>query len=890
MTAPPDVSTALGPTPTPASATLAELLPATCTPSTLLDAFLTWTTARGLTLHTHQEEALLALAEGHHLVLATPTGSGKSLVATALHFFALGRRERSVYTSPVKALVNEKFFQLCHDFGPACVGLATGDASVNRDAPILCCTAEILANDCLRRGADADFDQVVMDEFHWYADRDRGMAWQVPLLVLEHATFLLMSATLGDTTTLQADLARRSGRPVAVVTSAHRPVPLHFSYSDVPLLDQVQDLLKEGKAPAYVVHFSQREATETAAALLSVPVADKEGKRAIAAALREERWPTPYGKDLRRLLLHGVGVHHGGLLPRYRRTVERLGQQGLLPVICGTDTLGVGVNLPLRTVLLTKLCKFDGEHARLLQVRELLQIAGRAGRMGFDTEGFVVSQAPEHVIWNRRQEAKTAKDGRPKAFVRQKPPERGFVLWTRDTFDKLVTGKPEVLASVFRIEAGHLMTVLHRGQGVGPLCQLIGKSHERPYVQLQLRRDLARLFRSLRLAGVVTLVPRAHKPGRDVEVAGGLQRDFSLHHTLSLWLVDALQRLQHEYAAAARLDMDESYALDVVGLCEAILENPTAILLRQQSRAKGELVAALKADGVPYEERMERLEHVTWPKPNADWIYATFEDFCVRHPWVAHEAIRPKAVAREMADVFTTFEDYVKDLDLEPMEGVLLRHLSQVWRTLQQNVPEARKTEAVHAIIGWLRALIGRVDSSLVQEWEALADPEAAAQRLLALQTGPVQTVAVDVARDVKAFHARLRAELRLVMRALALGQWEQAAAGFWQGGPAATDAESAGEAGDGATWAGGIDPDTLRAAVARFVAEHGPLTFAAQARLGDAVQIAGQGRRRWRVLQTLYAGGDDTGWRLEAGVDLTGDAGGDGPLLRWVGLGPGGT
>ena len=201
----------------------------------VFDRFLEYTLEIGLELYPAQEEALLEIVADNNVILATPTGSGKSLVALAMHFKAMCEDKRSVYTSPVKALVNEKFFALCEAFHPDNVGLLTGDASVNRDAPIICCTAEILANMALREGEMADVQYVVMDEFHFYGDRDRGVAWQVPLLTMPQTRFLLMSATLGDMSFFEEALTELNGRPTATVTSEDRPVPLSFHYMKSPL-------------------------------------------------------------------------------------------------------------------------------------------------------------------------------------------------------------------------------------------------------------------------------------------------------------------------------------------------------------------------------------------------------------------------------------------------------------------------------------------------------------------------------------------------------------------------------------------------------------------------------------------------------------------------------
>src|SRR5271156_4918962 len=361
--------------------TLTDLLPAAPEPDAVFGAFAKWSTQRGLALYPHQEEALIEIVSGANVILSAPTGSGKSLVAAGAHFAALADGRRTFYTAPIKALVSEKFFELCAAFGPAEVGMMTGDASVNADAPIICCTAEVLASIALRDGAAADAGLVVMDEFHYYADPERGWAWQVPLLELPRAQFLLMSATLGDVSRFETDLTWRTGRPTAVIHSAERPVPLHFSYVITPLHETLEELLATKQAPIYIVHFTQAAAVDQAQALMSVNVCTRDEKDAIAELIGNFRFTAGFGKTLSRLVRHGIGVHHAGMLPRYRRLVETLAQAGLLKVICGTDTLGVGINVPIRTVVFTALSKYDGKRTRLLHAREFHQIAGRAGRV-----------------------------------------------------------------------------------------------------------------------------------------------------------------------------------------------------------------------------------------------------------------------------------------------------------------------------------------------------------------------------------------------------------------------------------------------------------------------------------------------------------------------------
>lgn len=827
-----------------------------------LEIFLDWTLDKNLELYPAQEEAVLEVMGDRHVILATPTGSGKSLVALAGHFRALCMGERSFYTSPIKALVSEKFFALCRDLGGDNVGMLTGDASINRDAPVVCCTAEVLANIALREGEHAPVDHVVMDEFHYYADPDRGMAWQIPLISLPHATFLLMSATLGDTRDIELSLQARTGREVKVVRSRQRPVPLSFEYALTPVHDTVSELLSKNRAPIYLVSTSQREAAEEAQNLMSIAVCDKAGKAAIGEAIGHFRFDSAYGRELQRFVRHGVGLHHAGLLPKYRLLVEQLAQQGLLKVISGTDTLGVGINIPLRTVLLTRLCKYDGEKTRLLKVRELLQIAGRAGRKGFDDQGYVVCQAPAHVIENRRLEARSSMGGQKKKFVRRKPPERGFVPWNEAMFRTLVDGSPERLDPVFRVDTGIMMSMLQRpegpSEGLRALVALIDRSHAGPAEKLSLRRSLARRFRSLRAAGVVKLHPRAEGYGREVALEAGLQDDFSLHHGLSLYLVETLSKLDPDA---------EQHALDVVTVVEAILEHPHPILRAQVNREKGALVAQLKAEGLDYEERRERLESVTWPMPGVHWLRATLEEFEQRHPWVQGEVVRPKSIARELLERFCSFDDYVRELGLERVEGLLLRYLSQVYRTLVQNVPESEKTDDVVACIGVLRAMLGRVDSSLVQQWEQLREGGRPAE-VDALAALPFRKV--DISRDTRTFYARLRAEMHALLRALAREDWAEAHACIWQ---APED-----------PWT----EERLQEALAPFELAWGRPRADHAARLSDKTRIEALGGQRWSVVQTLLDAEEEADWCIEAEVDL-GPEGADpaGPLLCLRRIGP---
>jgi hypothetical protein len=821
----------------------------------ILDRFLDWLAESDLTPYPAQEEAFLELMAGRHVVLDTPTGSGKSLVAVLLHFKASCEGRRSFYTAPTKALASEKFFALCDDFGPENVGMLTGDASINADAPIVCCTAEVLANIALRRGTRAQIPYVCMDEFHFYGDRERGVAWQVPLLTLPQTTFLLMSATLGDMSAIRADLERRTGRAVAHVQSALRPVPLDFRYVDTPLHETVEELLDSRLAPVYVVSFTQRDAAELAGALCSARVADRELRERIREAIGDFRFDSPYGKDMKRILSHGIGLHHAGLLPKYRLLVEQLAQAGLLRVISGTDTLGVGVNIPIRTVLFTGLAKFDGRRRGLLGVREFKQIAGRAGRKGFDDRGSVVCQAPEHVIEAQRARKKGKKG--PPATRGRGPGGRDEVSWNRQSFERLIERPPETLVSRFRVTHDAAVNLLRREQESGEsrcaytaIVELIRDCHESETRRARLLREAAVVFRSLRRGGIALLERVPGRAGRRVRVADELQWNFSLLHNLSLYLVDAIACLDPHA---------DDYALDVLSLVEAILEDPRPLLWAQVDRIKRDLIGQLKAEGVPYEERMALLEEVTYPQPGAELVRATFEIFRAHHPWVRSDDVRPKGIAREIFETYASFDGFVLAYGLARFEGVLLRYLGQVYTTLVQSVPAAARNDELDELTAFFRALVEGVDSSLVQEWESLVHPGSTPARKRA------EAPRYDLALDERGLRARLRAEAHRLLRALSRKDWEEAARCVH---PDAAD-----------PW----DASRLRDALAPYFAAHPVLRFDHRARQSEFTSIRRRGPREWTVTQRLLDPDEQSDAWFEAEVDLRGVLEPEGPLLRLV-------
>ncbi|MFF4215064.1 DEAD/DEAH box helicase [Streptomyces nondiastaticus] len=818
--------------------TLIDQMPSHAEPDALFEAFSTWAEERGISLYPAQEEALIEVVSGANVILSTPTGSGKSLVAAGAHFTALANDQVTFYTAPIKALVSEKFFDLCKIFGTENVGMLTGDASVNADAPIICCTAEVLASIALRDGKDADIGQVVMDEFHFYAEPDRGWAWQIPLLELPQAQFILMSATLGDVSRFEEDLTRRTGRPTAVVRSATRPVPLSYEYRSTPLTDTLTELLQTHQAPVYIVHFTQAAAVERAQALMSINMCSREEKDEIAKLIGNFRFTTKFGRNLSRYVRHGIGVHHAGMLPKYRRLVERLAQAGLLKVICGTDTLGVGVNVPIRTVLFTALTKYDGQRVRTLRAREFHQIAGRAGRAGFDTAGFVVAQAPDHVIENEKALAKAGDDPKKRRkVVRKKAPE-GFVGWTENTFEKLIASEPEQLTSRFRVTHAMLLAVIARpGNAFEAMRRLLEDNHEPRKNQLRHIRRAIAIYRSLLDGGVVERLDEPDAEGRIVRLTVDLQSDFALNQPLSTFALASFELLDPE---------SPSYALDMVSVVESTLDDPRQILAAQQNKARGEAVAAMKADGVEYEDRMERLMDVTYPRPLDELLTHAYGLYRKSHPWVGDHPLSPKSVIRDMYERAMTFTEFTSFYDLARTEGIVLRYLAGAYKALDHTVPDDLKSEDFEDLIAWLGEMVRQVDSSLLDEWEQLANPEEESAE-----------EAQDRADQVKPVTANARA-FRVLVRNALFRRVELAALDK-VGELGEMDADS------------GWDEDRWAEAMDAYWDEYDDLGTGPDARGPKLLRIEEKPEDGlWRVRQTFADPNGDHDWGITAEVDLT--------------------
>lgn len=802
------------------------LFPAASTPDEVLAAFETYCEGVGLEPYEHQIDAALALAAGDHIIITTPTGSGKSLVGMTAIAAARARGQRAYYTAPIKALVSQKFFELMAAFGPDDVGMLTGDAVINPDAPVIACTTEIVANTALRDGAGADAGVVVLDEFHYYADPERGWAWQVPLLELTNTQFVLASATLGDVTFFADDLRTRTSRDVTVITATERPVPLSYAYSMEPIADLAANLRTAGLTPAYIVHATQASAVEQATGLLSSLGPEKNPAR--AAAISGFRFARGFGTTLSRLLRAGIGVHHAGMLPRYRRLVERLAESGHLTIICGTDTLGVGVNIPIRTVVFTTLVKFDGERNRHLSAQEFHQIAGRAGRKGFDEFGDVIVQAPEHVIANRVALLKAGDDAKKRAKIVRKQAPKGEVNWTEATFERLRDAPPERLESRFRVtHAMILELLLGRPDPVRAFVELLDASHEPPERRGTHIRQAVRIYVSLRTAG---LVERVTLPDgtRTVRLTAHVPRDFALNQDLSPFALAAIDLLD---------PTSSDYALDLISVIEATLEDPRPILWAQERAAKAAAVAEMKADGLEYHERMARLDEISWPKPLAELLAGAFDIYARANPWTRDFELSPKSVVRFAAERAMTFSEIIATFDLQRSEGVVLRYLSDAYRALRSTVPPGARTEEFEEIVAWLGAIVRTVDASLMTEWTAAAGQEGAVAQGSEASDEVAGLELVMLRRLVRTVMFN-RLELAQFERWAALGALDERWPASW--------------------W---------RRAFDRYFDEHADIPLDAQARSGQFFELR-ETPTAWHVTQVIDDPEGHHDWRLVATID----------------------
>jgi hypothetical protein len=480
----------------------------------------------------------------------------------------------------------------------------------------------------------------------------------------------------------------------------------------------------------------------------------------------------------------------------------------------------------------TALSKYDGSRTRLLQAREFHQIAGRAGRAGFDTTGYVVVQAPEHVIETERALAKAGDDPRKRRRVVRKRPPPGFVSWGRPTFERLVAAEPEPLQSSFSVSHAMLLNVIGRpGDAFQAMRHLLRDNDEDPVAQRRHIRRAFAVYRALVAGGVVERLTEPDEQGRRWRLTVDLQDDFALNQPLSPLALAAIELLDRDAAG---------YPLDVLSVIEATLDDPRQVLAAQQFKARGEAVAQMKADGIEYDERMELLEEVSHPKPLEDLLLGAYEIYRQGHPWVADHELSPKSVARDMYERALTFTEYVGFYGLSRCEGMVLRYLAEAYRALRQTVPEEARTSELTDLIEWLGELVRQTDSSLIDEWERLRNPLDAPE-------SPIDERPPAVTGNPRAFTVLVRNALFRRVELAALRRYPDL-----------------GELDSGAGW----DADAWAAALEPYFDAHGDIGTGPDAR-GPAMLIIDKQRDHWFVRQIFDDPAGDHDWGISAVIDL---------------------
>jgi hypothetical protein len=459
------------------------------------------------------------------------------------------------------------------------------------------------------------------------------------------------------------------------------------------------------------------------------------------------------------------------------------------------------------------------------------------------------------VIENHKALQKAGDDPKKRRKVQRKKPPEGFVTWNEDAFRRLVEAEPEPLVSRMRVSHAMLLNVIAReGDAFEAMRRLLRENHEQSRQQVRLVRRAIAIYRSLLTAGVVERIESPGADGRRVRLVEDLQLDFALNQPLSTFALATFDTLDPEAP---------TYPLDVVSVVEATLEDPRPVLAAQAFKARGETVAELKADGVEYEERMELLEDVTHPKPLEELLEATYEIYRQSHPWVAENALSPKSVVRDLYERAMTFGEYVAFYGLSRSEGLVLRYLTDAYRALRQTVPDSVKTDELDDLVEWLGEVVRQTDSSLLDEWEQLTDPDRSLDTLESAQTEVAPPRPRALTANPRSFRVLVRNAMFRRVELAARRQW-------------AALAELSGE----------LREEDWRAAGAAYFDEHDDLGTGPDAR-GPALLLVEEEADRWAVQQILDDPDGDHDWRITAEVDLAAsDAEGE-LVLRVTGFGP---
>lgn len=690
---------------------------------------------RGLEPYPVQEQAISKILAGQSVLVTVPTGTGKTLMAKAALHAAMERNQRAIYTTPLRALTEEKYRELCGDFGEGYVGFATGDYKVNREAPIQVEVAEILWNRIVAEKHVSPADIVIMDEGHYFNDPERGYVWEQSIIGLDPRTQLvILSATVGrpEQFTHWVELTRRM--PMALVESRERKVPLVHEFREDMMIDTVRELAHTGDVPAIIFVFGREQCFEVARLLKSCRrfTTDEEKVRVEAmcdAALLE----TGVAKELRALLTHGIGIHHAGILPRYKQLVEQLALERLIKFVVSTETIAAGINLPARTVVFPALRKFIKKEARLVTAAEYHQMAGRAGRPQFDDRGLAITLAPEEVVSDIKKKLKDASK-RPAydeakvkrgvyAQAQADAKKRGDIVWTPEIHADLVKGEPAELRSKTKITAEQVLAIglpdltattlpgdaaaqrmadaeaslppSMRLDIVTVIENLLLTERERK----ELHKVLAQLVANMKAIGVID--EHGH------QVKGEMIRELQGMDGLLIYYI--LFNHQLEY-------------IELRELVEYLIDHD--IIQRQLDR-KGE-DAKREWMRTKIREMRETNPQVSWEDVEAAWekefprvptkIELIHQEFSaqVPHPEL-HGGKKPKTTWAQLEDSGLTFLEFVDKHGLDHEEGNLFSYLVRVMNFARKLHTAAHLTE-FEDMAERVQRLLARVDVRLVDD------------------------------------------------------------------------------------------------------------------------------------------------------------------------------
>ena len=687
--------------------------------------------SKGLQPYAVQEQAITAIFAGKSVLVTVPTGTGKTLMAKAALFRAFQRGERAVYTTPLRALTEEKYRELCADFGDGNVGFATGDYKINREAPIQVEVAEILWNRIVADKHVAPAELVVMDEGHYFNDPERGYVWEQSIIGLDpRVQLVVLSATVGHPEKFcqWAEVTRRV--PLALVESRERKVPLVHEFREEMLIETVRELAHTGDVPAIVFVFGREQCFEVARLLKSCRrFTTDEEKAKIEALCDETLLPAGAAKELRPLLGHGIGVHHAGILPIYKALVEQLALERLIKFVVSTETIAAGINLPARTVVFPSLRKFIKHEARLVTAAEYQQMAGRAGRPQFDDRGLAIALAPEQVVSDLKKELKDAArrpaydEGKVKRSVygraRAEAQKKGDIVWTPEIHAELVRGEPAELRSKTKITAEQVLAIglpdleaAHLG-GTNPEIEARMAQAEAslpPSMRLdivtvidnlllgdrdrrELQKTLAQLVANMRAIGVLD------EHGR--QIGGRMIRDLQGMDGLLIYYVLFTHPL--DYVELREL---VEYLIDN-DIVQRVLDRKGEDEKREWMRAK---LRELRAEN----------PHVTWDDVEVAWekehprvltkIELIHQELAskVPHPEL-HGGKKPKNVWAQLEDSGMTFLSFVEQHGLEHEEGNVFSYLVRVMN-FAAKLGEASGLDEFEAMAERVRKLLARVD------------------------------------------------------------------------------------------------------------------------------------------------------------------------------------